>query len=589
MENLGESFLHSKNPSLHNAPPIEHEFKRQLSADKNVSRKPADKIAAWMRVLERTHMGHRDNPEVLERIRKYYHNQYVIKPEDIPNTYYINQQQAARELGHGNVEFTPEMRKQAETVIINDQESSLDTWLDYLISEENDSIPMWAKYWAFYGMVKLSPFDKENGKFLKRTNNTYAPFPELNREALARVLEAIIKEANKEQIPINEGNVKFIKLLADGNFGVLYAEALKQSIRIKEIDPDKTQGEWIKYNQGSDHTPLVNSLQGFATGWCTAASATAKKQLRKGDFYVYYTDDVPRLAIRMNGGEIAEVRGVAKDQSVESIMVVPPGEGELSVLDAKLMEFGIKGEKYKKRSKDMRLLTEIEQKYKNNEKLTIEDLKFLYQIDSIIEGFGYSKDPRIDEIIKNRNNKSDLSEITGFKEHEISTNQDEALAGGIKYHYGNLSLSGLTFAKGLTLPGSIGGSLSLKGLKSTEGLTLPDSIGGDLFLEGLKSTEGLTLPDFIGGSLFLNGLKSTEGLTLPGSIRGSLFLNGLTSAKGVTFPDSIGRSLFLKGLKSTEGLTLPDSIGGSLFLDGLTSAEKDSLRNKHPNLERNIY
>ena len=335
MENLGESFLHKKNSSLHTNPPIEHELKRQLSAGKNVSSQPADKI------------------------RKYYHNQYVIKPEDIPYTYYTNQQQAARELGHGNVEFTPEMRKQAETVIINDQKSSLDTWLDYLISEENDFIPMWAKYWAFNGMVKLSPFDKENGKFLKRTKNTYAPFPELNREALARVLDAIIKEANKEQIPINEGNVKFIQLLEDGNFGALYAEALKQSIRIKEIDPDKTQGQWIKYNQGSDHTPLVNSLQGFATGWCTAASATAKNQLRKGDFYVYYTDgNVPRLAIRMIGGEIAEVRGVAKDQSVESIMVVPPGEGELSVLDAKLMEFGIEGEKYKKRSKDMRLLTE---------------------------------------------------------------------------------------------------------------------------------------------------------------------------------------------------------------------------------------
>jgi hypothetical protein len=564
MENLGESFLHKKNSSLHTDPQIEHEFKRQLSADKNVSRKPADKIAAWMRVLERTHMGHKDNPKVLERIRKYYHNQYVIKPENIPSTYYKNQQQAERDLGHGNVEFTPEMRKQAETVIINDQKSSLDTWLDYLISKENDFIPMWAKYWAFNGMVKLSPFDKENGKFLKRTKYTYAPFPELNREALARVLDAIIKEANKEQIPINEGNVKFNQLLVDGNFGALYAEALKQSIRIKEIDPDKTQGRWIKYNQGSDHTPLVNSLQGFATGWCTAASATAKNQLREGDLYVYYTDgNVPRLAIRMIGGEIAEVRGVAKDQSVESIMVVPPGEGELSVLDAKLMEFGIESEKYKKRSKDMRLLTEIEQKYKNNEKLTIEDLKFLYQIDSIIEGFGYSKDPRIDEIIKNRNNKSDLSEITGFKEHEISTNQDEALAGGIKYHYGNLSLSGLTFAKGLTLPGSI---------------------GGDLFLEGLKSTEGLTFPDFIGGSLFLSGLTSAKGVTFPGFIGGSLFLSGLTSAKGVTFPDSIGGDLYLRGLTTTEGLTLPGSIGGNLFLSGLTSAEKNSLLKKHPKL-----
>ena len=54
---------------------------------------------------------------------------------------------------------------------------------------------------------------------------------------------------------------------------------------------------------------------------------------------------------------------------------------------------------------------------------------------------------------------------------------------------GDLNLNGLTSAKGLTLPQSIGGWLSLDGLTTAEGLTLPQSIGGGLYLDGLTSAE----------------------------------------------------------------------------------------------------
>ena len=49
---------------------------------------------------------------------------------------------------------------------------------------------------------------------------------------------------------------------------------------------------------------------------------------------------------------------------------------------------------------NMRRMTEIENKTKINQPLTREDLIFLYEIDQPIEGFGYDKDPRIEEIRK---------------------------------------------------------------------------------------------------------------------------------------------------------------------------------------------
>ena len=61
---------------------------------------------------------------------------------------------------------------------------------------------------------------------------------------------------------------------------------------------------------GTDHMPLVESLKGYNTGWCTAGESTAKTQLQGGDFYVYYTLDendeykVPRIAIRMENNQI---------------------------------------------------------------------------------------------------------------------------------------------------------------------------------------------------------------------------------------------------------------------------------------------
>jgi len=92
-----------------------------------------------------------------------------------------------------------------------------------------------------------------------------------------------------------------------------------------------------------------------------------------------------------------------------------------------LKEFGSQGEAYKKKSTDMKLLTEIEKKSKNGQELTKDELIFLYEIDSPIEGFGYNneKDPRIEQIRKTRKLEIDALIVFECEQSQIAYNQKD--------------------------------------------------------------------------------------------------------------------------------------------------------------------
>ena len=413
-----EQFLHQKDPKLHTSGPVEHEKTRKELAGEKTSQKPADKIADWLKVIEHTHTAHREDSQVQDRIKEYYHKEHVIKPEDIPQSYYDNQARLARELGHGDIEISEEQKKELSEVVIADQESTLDKWTDYFSSEDSDSYPTWSKYWAFTSMLKMSTYDKEKHSFAKRDKTTVAPFPDLNREALAYVVDAMIKKVGKENLTDEITNPEFQKLLGGANFAKLYAYAIEKVTPAEKAELESTSGEWIKYDKGSDHMPLVESLQGHGTGWCTAGESTAETQLKAGDFYVYYSYDkdgqptIPRTAIRMQGDSIGEVRGIAPEQNLD------PFIGD--VVKDKLGEFGTEGEAYQKKSIDMKRLTEIDKKTKAGQELAKEDLKFLYEIDNTIEGFGYGTDPRIAEIRQSRNPKEDAPIVFDCQPSEIA-------------------------------------------------------------------------------------------------------------------------------------------------------------------------
>lgn len=107
---------------------------------------------------------------------------------------------------------------------------------------------------------------------------------------------------------------------------------------------------------------------------------------------------------------IAEIRGIESGQNIDQF--IQP------VLDEKLKEFGKEGKIYLKKSEDMKEMTKITEKHRNEQVLNIEDLKFVYEIDSKIEGFGFQKDPRIKQILDDRNTKEDLRAIFNVKDDD---------------------------------------------------------------------------------------------------------------------------------------------------------------------------
>jgi len=418
MEN--PNFLKQKY-DLHNAPEVEAAAKRaEIKTGEKVSQKPVERIQNYLdrfkEITERQDPSKREHG--IEALKRLLCSKFVIKSEEIPEPYFDNQKRLAREQGHGEIEVSQEAKDQLTEVIITDQKSSLDNWIDYL-SSKDATYPDWLKYYSFRSMLNLSSYDKEKHEFGKRSKGTTAPFPDLNREALAYVLDAIEKKYQKQP---EEQDPEFQKLLQGENFAKLYAWAIEKVTPASQEALANVKGEWVKYNKDSDHMPLVESLQGHGTGWCTAGESTARAQLNGGDFYVFYSNDehgqpiIPRVAIRMQEGSIAEVRGVAAEQNLD------PYIGD--TVKAKLKEFP-DGQIYEKKSADMKLLTEIDNKTKSGKQLTKDELIFLYEINQPIEGFGYQRDPRIAEIRNQRNPKEDAPIIFDCAPKEIAWNISE--------------------------------------------------------------------------------------------------------------------------------------------------------------------
>ena len=548
-----------------------HNSDRVLKAS-NVSDKKRERLLKYFERLEELHNKVSKTKSVNgeKLLKSFYYDLYVIKPENIPDAYFQNQIRLARERGYGNIELTEEDKRRMTEEVIDDQKKSLDKWIEYfLYDEESKSYEMWEKFWVFQGLQNLGKYDKETGKFSKRDKSTVYPFPPVEREYIfttLKLMEDFLKDKKSEE------DIK--QALSTGNFKLLYEYVIRQSFLKGEHQGNSTDGKWIKYEQGSDYNILRDSLQGYYTGWCTAAGENfAKSQLAGGDFYVYYSLDkngeakVPRIAIRMDGKyEIGEIRGIADNQNMEPEM--------MSILEEKLKEFPDRGE-YLKKEHDMKLLTLIDKKVNNNIELTLDELKFLYEIDGKITGFGYEEDPRIKEIKRKRKKRRDYSLIFNVKEEEVALSIQEWLNNPEKFKAlpGSIDSLYLTSAEGLVLPQLVGGNIELRSLASAEGLVLPKSIGGDIDLRSLASAEGLVFPESIGGSIFLSSLTSAEGLVLPKSIGRHIDLRSLTSAEGLVLPQHVGGGINLSSLTSAEGLVLPQHVGDYIELRSLTSAE----------------
>lgn len=347
-----------------------------------------DAIRKYLERLERVHKM-ADTESKKRHLLNLYFDKYVIKAENIP--YGVDKE-----------------------AIISAQKKTLSMWIDYL-SDPTTTYPMWAKYWAFQGMLKMGSYDESKEEYLRRDKKTTAPFVEPNPEIIAKSIEVITKLVKGEEID----DIIEERLSKTDSFKKIYTTFEKKFKKNIVDKTDSKDGIWIKYNQGSkkDAIKLTKSLENKNTGWCTASSEEmAKKQIcgpysnaqNGGDFYVYYTKDkdgkytIPRIAIRLkNHDEIGEIRGILDGQNMEESMT-PALETKLRSMDF-LTPRTVKENLEK--VDGLKELTRIGIKTERNEPLSEEEIMNLY---TKVYGFGWTQDPRVEKIQAKRNKKEDI-------------------------------------------------------------------------------------------------------------------------------------------------------------------------------------
>lgn len=294
------------------------------------------------------------------------------------------------------------------------QERTLSAWLDYL--QINDAgHPTWFRYFVVRNLQKMGTLNKEKGEYSKRNEYTIAPFPELNSEALGFVYRMLTTGIGHQEFTEEpEKRAQLTTIIEKKDFIKLYTFA--QIETAGALNRESIQGEWKKFEQGSDHYVLEDTLRGKGTGWCTA-EGSAYTHLEHGDFYVYFTRgkggvySEPRIAIRMEGDNVAEVRGVNHRQELEPAL--------LDIAQAQYRNLP-GGEKFDKKSADMKQMTVLTQKQEKGEQFTKDDLRFLYELVGTIEGFGYERDPRIEGLQKQRNRQEDVTTLSDCPPEHIA-------------------------------------------------------------------------------------------------------------------------------------------------------------------------
>jgi hypothetical protein len=526
-EKFGSLGLNLKYDGFHNSDEVNLSVKRLIDrselrgtpmSQKEQNKLNSDKLAKTETYIARLQeLFHRKDSKGSAAAMKMARKLFVIKENEIPEAVFELEKKMALERGYGVVEISQESRKIKTKEIIESQESSLNSWIEYLTGPDamyDDHF----KYVVFRSITKMGGYNKEKGEFEKRSKTSTRSFPEINGEALGAV-EQQLKQNPK--LP----------------FDKLYAKALQQLDQIRRSsveNKERIEGSWTKFDQGSDYKLLESSLKGYSTGWCTA-TGSARSQIAKGDFYVYYSKDkdnddkIPRIAIRMEGLEIGEIRGVNQAQELEP-EVMEIMEKKASTLNGY--------DKFKKKSSDMKKLTNLYSRDKAGEIFGEEDSKFLYQE---IEGFGSSKDPRINELQKSQDIKvrdakiEQLAEKYGYDKSEVGDSQTVEDSSSLQIYFGDLYDEN----------------------SNSNEIKLPKRMeGGELILNGIKILGDLKLPNGY-NSLNLARLKSTEGLLIEKRIEGYLYLSNITSAKGLKLPEYVGGEIDLSSLETADGLLLP--------------------------------
>ncbi len=377
---LGEKFLNRLYKDLYLSEEVQH------TSEKDDKKEEA--IKKYMDRLKKVHnLANTESKKNL--LKSFYFRKYIIKEENIP--YGLNKKE-----------------------IIDSQKKRLSMWIDYL-TDDDAMYPMWAKYWAFQGMLKLGTYDEARNVYQRRSDNTLAPFVDANPEIISNCIFNMMNYLESKETL----NLEIKPILESGSFKKLYEYYENKFNLANKQKTNSTQGIWIKYNYKNkdDANKLAFSLENKGTKWCTANESMAINQIcggggyLGGDFYVYYTLDdenkytIPRIAIRMNETKsIGEIRGVAENQNLEEEMMNP--------LESKLNEMLFLSDE--ERNNQLTIINDLKELYKIHKKtvykidLNENEIVLLY---TKKYGFGWENDPMVMKTIDLRDIIIDLDRI----------------------------------------------------------------------------------------------------------------------------------------------------------------------------------
>lgn len=509
-------------------------------------------VKEYLSMLEGLHDKNKLSKERIKFFKKFCHEKYVIKPEEIPPGYF----EALEVEKPQDVKVNDIHRREIIDEVIESQEKSLDAWIDFFLNDDTRIYPYWVKYWAFNGVLKLGNFDIVEGSYNIRNKNTVSPFVYLDREALSLTIDMVLRELNKKTIDDKD----LEKMIKDESFPRIYTYILNEELVYNEDNiPRRDEGRWVKFDRGSDYNKLTKSLEGFNTGWAITGKTIAEAVLSNCSVYIYFTLDVegeyriPRIAIRTEGNKIAEIRGIDYCQNLEPSLE--------NIVAQKIQEFPDK-EEYYERIRDMQRLTDIYDKHNRKEELGLDELFFLYEIKGKIVGFGYDEDPRIEEIKSERSVRKDIALIFGCSYEQVATTKEDinSLTG---VYFGNLKVTKKDRIMGL--PTIVWGNLDLSEFEDQPNIGFSEIVKGDLLLDGLSELDGLLFPRIVHGDLSISEVTKAKNLTFP-DVGGSVYMGFLLKGENLYFNEYTG-SINMQNLLDARSIQFPRSVKGYLLLN----------------------
>ena len=362
----------------------------------------------------------------------------VMDYEDIPDAYWKQQEQILRDNGQGRELSEYEKEILAED-LIDKQRQSITSWANYL-GDKNCPYPLWFKVYAFDGISKMSnALNLDDADYNRRDNTTALSFPKLNAEILAKVYSQInnFYGVDKEDwLSKHSDDEKLVSLVKSANFPKLYAKELVDTKVILKT-PERTEdvhGDWFEYKLG-DEEEISSLAEG--TGWCVVdpnvahnylvygeyghskSTGADKESNSKAKFIIFRLKDSNSPGVYASNGSasirldpngiVDEVSGLNDGQAVEDALVPIVKEKALSLPG---------GEKYLQKFDDKQTLIKLDNKMKEGEDLTKEELSFLYELDRPIATLDtYNrKDPRIPELRRKYNIEYVLEKGIGVNE-----------------------------------------------------------------------------------------------------------------------------------------------------------------------------